>query len=113
MSINVNHCWVRSNVKADKLFNTQLSSILIIFSSSLKESSLLVSVFAGKGSVIRLLVPFDTHGEIVFEPSTTPSEEFLGRSDKGDLRDSLRGCFVSEALIDIGMHLERPDEDSS
>lgn len=91
--------------------NTQLSSILITFSSSLKESSLFDSLLA-EGSVILLLAPLDTLGEMVFEPSS-PSEEFLGLSEAGDLIDSLRGCLVSEALIDLGMHFERPEVDSS
>lgn len=62
--------------------------------------------------MILLLAPFDTLGVMVLEPST-PSEEFLGLSEAGDLIDSFRGCFVNEALIDLGMHFERPDVDSS
>ena len=93
-------------------FNTQLSSILITFSSSLNESSRFDSFLDEEGSVILLLAPLDTHGDMVLELST-PSEEFLGLSDIGDLIDSLRGCFASEALIDLGMHFERPEVDSS
>lgn len=35
---------------------------------------------------------------------SAPSEEFLGFSERGYLIDSLRGCFVTEALIDLRMH---------
>lgn len=50
--------------------------------------------------------------EDMAEPSIL-SDEFLGPSEIGDLMDSLRGCLVSEALIDRGMHFECPEDDSS
>lgn len=62
--------------------------------------------------MILLLAPLDTIGETICEP-LTPSEEFLGLSEAGDLIDSLRSCFVSEALIERGMHFDRPEVDSS
>lgn len=46
------------------------------------------------------------------EPSIL-SDEVLGLSEIGDLMDSLRGCLVSEALIDRGMHFMCPGDGSS
>lgn len=62
--------------------------------------------------MILLLAPPDTLGDIACEPSA-PSEEVLGLSEAGDLIDSHRGCLLSEALIDRGMHFDRPEVDSS
>lgn len=62
--------------------------------------------------MILLLPPLDTVGVQICTPST-PSEEFLGLSEIGDLIVSLRGCLFSEALIDLRMHFDRPEVDSS
>ena len=57
--------------------------------------------------MILLLPPKETLGDTAWELST-PSDEFLGLSEIGDLMDSLRGCLLSEALIDRGMHFDPP-----
>jgi len=62
--------------------------------------------------VILLLPPFDTQGVAVCELST-PSEEFLGLSETGDLIDSHRAGLLNELLIDRGIHFECPEFDSS
>lgn len=93
--------------------NTQLSSILITFSSSsLNESELFDCFSTDDCSTILLLAPLDVHEAMDCEP-LAPSKEFLGLSESGDLIDSHRGCFVSEALIDLGMHFDPPEVSSS
>ena len=62
--------------------------------------------------MILLLPPFDMLFSTERELSTL-SEEFLGFSETGDLIDSLLGCLLSEALIERGMHLVRPEFNSS
>ncbi|PNX77136.1 hypothetical protein L195_g033098 [Trifolium pratense] len=63
------------------------------------------------GSVILWLLPFDD-SEDMQEPSIL-SDEVCGPSEIGDLKDSLCGCLVSEALIDHRMHFDCPADDSS
>lgn len=91
--------------------NPQLSSILIACSSSLKEFRLFDCCLTDDSSVILFIAPLDVHEAMDFEQSA-PSEEFLGLSES-DLMDSLRVCFVREALIDPRIHLERPEVASS
>lgn len=62
--------------------------------------------------MILLLAPLDAQWVLICAPST-PSEEFLGLSEIGDLIDSPRCCLLSDALIDLGMHFERPEVESS
>lgn len=61
--------------------------------------------------MILWLLLFDV-AEDMTEPSIL-SDEFLGPSEIGDRMDSFRVCFVSDALIDRGMHFECPEDDSS
>lgn len=61
--------------------------------------------------MILLLLAFDLDG-VVLRLSPL-SEDFRGLSDRGDLRESLRGCLTSDALIERGMHFDFPDIDSS
>ena len=83
-----------------------------MISSSLHESTFFHCFLpVVEGSVILLLLPFDVTGDM-FLPSIL-SEEFLGPSETGDLMDSLRGCLLSEALIDLRIHFECPADDSS
>lgn len=41
------------------------------------------------------------------------SIEFLDPSEIGDLMDSLGDCLVNEALTDLGVHFEFPEDDGS
>lgn len=83
-----------------------LSSIFITCSSSRAES-LFDGLLSGEGSVILLLLPFDELANNALELSAL-SEEILALSERGDLIDSLRGCLAIEALINRGMHFDRP-----
>jgi hypothetical protein len=83
----------------------------LITSSSRNESTLFGCFLPDEGSVILWLLPLDDI-EDMQEPSIL-SDEVRGPSEIGDLIDSLRGCLVSEALIDRGMHFECPEDDSS
>lgn len=60
-----------------------------------------IDFFPVAGSVILRLLPLDMLGVI-----SSPSEEILGPSERGDLIDSLLGCLLREALIDRGMHFD-------
>lgn len=62
--------------------------------------------------MILLLLQLDLLLATLFGLST-PSDEFLGLSEVGDLMDSHRGCLVKEALIERGMHFDCPGFESS
>lgn len=58
--------------------------------------------------MILLLLEFDELLNNVLEQSNL-SDEVLGLSERGDLISSPRGCLARDALIDNGMHIDRPD----
>ncbi len=62
--------------------------------------------------MILLLLPFDVLLCMASELLVS-SEDFRGLSKMGDLIDSLLGCLLIEAFIDLGMHFECPEVDSS